>query len=993
MSARAEPPVTAPSQPSRPAESRTTAPLRVGMILMAAGLAVLMSGQFAGADVADYLEKPIVAVRLEREGRRVTDPRLQTIIATEVGDRLHMSAVRESITHLFSLGRFEDVRVHAAAEGAGVALTYELLPLYPVQGIVFVGLGGAEGVSGGRLRRAITDRFGNAPRIGRAADMARLIQGEFQAAGYPHAAVTLRTDIEHLSERSTLVFSIEPGTRTLIGAVAVAGSFGVSSAELLDRLDIAVGRPYLPEVLRTRIAALVEARRSRGFYAARLTVAAELIDRDQRARLTVSAEDGPRVRVVFKGDPWPTDRRADLVPIAREGSIDEDLLEDSSIRIEQFLRSMGYRDAKAPFTREATGGEMLITFTITRGPLYRISERTLTGPDLLPIGSFEPRLQVRAGQPYSAEALEEDRLLIEDVYHQQGFATARAAVRTEVLAPPSGGAEVPVKVWIEVAENARTVVGSVRTSGSESVAERELTSQLGLQPGGPFFLTQMALDRDQVQLLYANLGYRNATVEGNPGLSPDGTRADVVFTVREGPRLFVDHILIVGNLRTKTATIERELQLKSGDPLGLDKVIESQRRLAALGLFRRARISELAHGGEDRRDLVVTVDEAPVTTIGYGGGLEAGQRIRRTEAGGLAREQLEVAPRAFFEVGRRNLFGKNRSINVFSRVGLRPQSASRSIEAPTPGGYGLSEYRLLGTFREPRVRGTAADAFLTGTAEQQLRASFNFARRAFSAEIARRLTPTISASGNYQIQRTELFDEQIAPADQLLVDRLFPQVRLSSFSSSIIRDARDDPLDPAAGHLLSANGQIAARRIGSEVGFAKTFLTGQVFRTLPGARRTIVAAAVRVGLAAGFQGDVGPVAVSLRDLPASERFFAGGDTTVRGFALDQLATVATIDANGFPIGGNALVILNAELRIPVVGGFGVVGFFDAGNVFARSSDVNVADLRGSLGFGVRYKSPLGPIRIDWGFKLDRLEFASGVREPLTALHISLGQAF
>jgi outer membrane protein insertion porin family len=967
--------------------------LRFGRILVMAGLAVVVSGQRGWADVSDYLEKPIVSVRLEREGRRVTDPRLQTIIETEVGDRLRMSAVRESITHLFSLGRFEDVRVHAAEEGAGVALTYELLPLHPVQGIVFVGLGGAEGVSAGRLRRAITDRFGNAPRIGRAAEMARVIQGELQAAGYPHAAVTLRTDIEHLSERSTLVFSIEHGTRTLIEGIEVVGSFGVPTPELLDRLDLGVGRPYLPEAIRARTAALVDERRGRGFYAARLTVAAELIDSDRRARLTVSAEDGPRVRVVFKGDAWPTERRADLVPIAREGSIDEDLLEDSSVRIEQFLRRLGYRDAKAPFTREETGGEMLITFTITKGPLYRIGERAVTGPDLLPIGSFEPRLRARAGQPYSAEALEEDRLLVEDVYHQQGFATARVGVRTEVLAPPPGGAEVPVKVWIEIAENARTVVGSVRTSGNESVAESELTSPLGLQPGSPFFLTQMALDRDQIQLLYANRGYRNATVEGNPGPSPDGTRADVVFTVREGPRFFVDHILIVGNLRTKTSTIERELQLKPGDPLGLDKVVESQRRLAALGLFRRARITELAHGGEAKRDLVVTVDEAPVTTIGYGGGLEAGQRIRRTEAGGLAREQLEVAPRAFFEIGRRNLFGKNRSINVFSRVGLRPQNASRSIDTPTAAGYGLSEYRLLGTFREPRVWGTTADAFLTGTAEQQLRASFNFARRAFSAEIARRLTPTVSASGSYQIQRTELFDEQIAPADQLLVDRLFPQVRLSSFSSSIIRDTRDDPLDPSVGHYLSANGQIAARRIGSEVGFAKTFLTGQMFRTLPGARRTVVATAVRVGLAAGFQGDAGPFAVDLRDLPASERFFAGGDTTVRGFALDQLATPATIDANGFPIGGNGLVILNAELRIPVVGGFGVVGFFDAGNVFARSSDISVADLRGSVGFGMRYKSPIGPIRIDWGFKLDRLEFASGVREPLTALHISLGQAF
>jgi outer membrane protein insertion porin family len=131
----------------------------------------------------------------------------------------------------------------------------------------------------------------------------------------------------------------------------------------------------------------------------------------------------------------------------------------------------------------------------------------------------------------------------------------------------------------------------------------------------------------------------------------------------------------------------------------------------------------------------------------------------------------------------------------------------------------------------------------------------------------------------------------------------------------------------------------------------------------------------------------------VKDLPASERFFAGGDTTVRGFALDQLGTPATIDKDGFPIGGNALVIFNAELRVPVAGGLGVVGFFDTGNVFARTTDVDLKELRSAVGFGVRYKSPVGPIRVDLGFKVRRRDIAPGVRESPNALHISLGQAF
>jgi outer membrane translocation and assembly module TamA len=137
-----------------------------------------------------------------------------------------------------------------------------------------------------------------------------------------------------------------------------------------------------------------------------------------------------------------------------------------------------------------------------------------------------------------------------------------------------------------------------------------------------------------------------------------------------------------------------------------------------------------------------------------------------------------------------------------------------------------------------------------------------------------------------------------------------------------------------------------------------------------------------------------PVVDVVEDLlPASERFFAGGDTTVRGFSLDRLGTPATISSTGFPTGGNGLVVLNAEMRVALVGGLGAVGFLDAGNVFLRARDLDLGQLRGAAGLGIRYRSPVGPIRIDMGFKLDRRELAPGRLERRNVLHISLGQAF
>jgi outer membrane protein insertion porin family len=972
-----------------------------------AAVAAVIAAVPAGADVGDYLGKPIVSLAFESEGRRVTDSRLPPMVETLVDRPLTIADVRASVTHLFSLGRYENVRVHASASAGGVAVIYELLPLHPVAGIVFTGISRLEGVDEGRLRRAITERFGATPRIARAADMARLLEDELHRRGYLAAHVAPAADIEHTLEQATLRFAVEPGPRTHIGSIHAEGVSGLPETELLDLLDVVPNAAYEPERLTAGIARYLENRHAHGFYEARALVSPALTSDGRVANLTITATEGPRVRVVFKGDPLPSNRRNELVPVATEGSADEDLLEDSSLRIEEYLRAQGYRDATAPYARESTSNELLVTFTVTKGPQYRVARVEFTGNLSAPAGAVEGRVRIRAGQPFSAAVLNADAAAIEDLYHRDGYGSARVETTAGVETAADGAAAIPVVVGFTIDENVRTVVNSVSVVGNASIPEEELLGSLGLRAGEPFFVTQLALDRDAMQLAYANRGYQSATVESTPRIAADGQSADVLFTVREGPRLFVEHVLIVGNERTRNQTIERELQFKPGDPLGLAAISESQRRLAALGLFRRAHITELGHGDETRRDVLVSLEEAPVTTIGFGGGLEARQRPRRTvEGGGVATEHLEFAPRAFFDIGRRNLFGKNRSINLFTRVSFRPNDSPNPSSDSTR--FGFSEYRLLGTFREPRVLGTAADAFLTSTVEQQSRASFNFARRAFSAEAGRRLTQAVSVSGNYQIQWTKLFDQKVNPADRLLVDRLFPQVLLSSFSLSAVRDTRDDPLDPSSGQYMSANTQVAARKIGSEVGLVKTFFTAQTFRIVPGTARVVFAGSARLGLAVGFirqvvltdqnnvplvDNDGELILTEVRDLPASERFYAGGDTTVRGFILDRLGRPDTIDKDGFPLGGNALMILNAEARAPVRGGLGVVGFIDSGNVFSKASNLDLFQLRTAVGFGIRYKSPVGPIRFDLGFKLHREEIASGVREGLTAVHISFGQAF
>jgi outer membrane protein insertion porin family len=938
----------------------------------------------ARAAVSDFVGKPIGSVRLLIEGRETSDPLLLQLVETRVGAPLSMAQVRESVTHLFSVGRFDDVRVDAALGDGRVALRYELSPIHPVTRVSFAGQLRAAGIDVGQLRRAVSDRYGASPAVGRAADMSRTLEDVLRELGYLHAQVTPRADLAHDPDRATLVFTIDPGARTAIGTLDIVGTPSVTEQQLVKELRVSIGAPYERDALNARIDKYVEGRRRRGYYEAKVTPTVRLSDDDRIAHLTLTVDPGPHVRVVFTGDSLPSDKRADLVPVEREGSADEDLLEDSSNRIEEYFRAQGYRDASAPHTREASGGELSIAFNVRKGRLYTIAQVEISGNASVPLSDFAAALREHAGEPFASAKVDADVSTIEEAYHRRGFPAARA--QSSVIVPPAGagGADVPVTVRIVVTEGARTVVGSVTLQGNRAIPDATLRPRLRLQPGAPYFESLLAADRDAIAQSYQNLGYQSATVDAAPNYSADRTRVDPVLTVHEGPQIFIDHVLIVGNVRTSAGTIEQALNLKAGDPLSTSAVNDAQARLAALGLFRRTTINELRHGGETQRDLLVTVEEAPATTIGYGGGFEV-QQIVTSDPAGVATTSLEFAPRASFELGRRNLFGKNRSANLFASV------AEHLNSLPT-------EYQLLGTFREPRLFDTAADAFVTATVEQVNRTSFTFTQASATATVARHLTRAVSASTSYQIQKTDVFREQLG-ADQLLIDRVFPNVRLSSFAGSVIRDTRNDAVEPRAGQYVSANTQIAGRRIGSAVGFAKSFFTAEAFHTLPRSNNTVFAADARLGLATGFPQPDSTGAI-IRDLPQSERFYAGGDTTVRGFALDTLGVrhtpplaSDTIDENGFPKGGNAVVILNAELRAPVWGGFGVVGFVDAGNVFARATDMDLTLLRSSVGFGIRYKSPIGPLRIDLGFKLHRQALPAGQRESLTALHISLGQAF
>jgi outer membrane protein assembly factor BamA len=958
-----------------------------------AGGVPAVAGQVEPVEEVSLLGEPVVDIVVEQEGRRIDDTLVEGVIESRRGAPLSMADVRATTEHLMSLNRFNDVQPMAEVAPGGVRLRYVLFPLYPVDSIDFTG---TLGLPEEQLHGFVVDRYGPSPTRGRAAEIATALQDEYRRYGYASTSVDTRVVERRNPARATLFFDVRAGRRLPISPLRFNQVDDAGGRSTIDRVpDIEEGEPYDEPAILEALRNWEDDMQAREFYEARATFGSQFTD--DGVFVSVNLRRGPRVAVRFTGDPLPASERDRLVPVRVEGSADEDLLEDSRRAIEAWLRGQGYRDAVAPYARESRDGELVITFDVRRGPRFLVRDLEVTGRTVIPEIDLLPLVAVGEGGPFVPADLARTARDVERLYRLNGFTQVAVDTAVTELAPdrvtdPSR----QVDVRVAITEGPRTLVREVRFEGNTAFDDAALASLTTVAAGRPYSEVEIIADRDRLDLAYRDRGYELVRVDPIPEFLEGDTGARVRFVIEEGTQTLVDQIIIVGNERISAGTIDDQLLLREGEPLGYSARLESRARLAELGLFRQIRVEPLGFPGEPQRDVIVEVDEAPPTVLGVSGGVEGGFRRRPTGTGRSAEERFELAPRVAFEIGRRNLWGKNRSVNLFTRASLRSRDSAVDADGmltdEVDSSYGLNEYRVVGTYREPRAFGSSSEVLATGIVEQAIRSSFNFRRRELRAQAGFRLSPIYSVSGLYSFQHTSLFDEQFTPDEEPLIDRLFPQVRLSKVSASFIRDSRDDVLDASRDTLFIVDADLAARAIGSEVGFARTFVQGFYYTQLPVPRRMVLALGARLGAAHGFPRDVDGQVV--QDLPASERFFAGGDTSVRGFSLDRLGNEDTITASGFPTGGNGVVVLNSELRVRVIGSLQAAAFVDAGNVFPRASDLDLTDLRPSAGFGLMYQiGGLPPLRVDLGFNLDPRELVPGTPERRHVLHILLGQAF
>jgi outer membrane protein insertion porin family len=957
---------------------------------------LLATSVVTGAQQADSpVGQPVTAIRFQVEGRPEELPSLLGLSAVKIGEPLRSEDVRSTIARLDGLGLYEGVSASASFVAGGVEVVFLLEPRHPITALE---IEGTTGIPAGTLHRMLQQRYGGVPATSRPAAVEATATQMLNDEGYLSARVRSRTVLTHDPDAATLVLQVEAGPLAIIRSVDVQGDSPRPAGQIVAAAQASVGSPFRRRQIDSALTSVEEDLRRRGYYEAQLTLQAT--PGPDGVDVVIGVNAGPRVEVRVTPEGALPGSLAELVPIQLLRSADLDLLEDSRARIERALRAQGYWKASAPFTRnlEQDGALLVISFAINRGPRYYVERIVLPDGLALRPSRIEDLIGLSPG-----DLFDEDRFLaglsrVVEEYRRAGYYSVRAEPTYEEVGGTEARATVVLYPTISEGPVGRLANVIIERESEPQVPESDIRAVMASRVGQPYVEEQAARDQIAVRNLYLDRGFPGVSVSVQPTFDEDGRAVDLTVRITEGVRVVISDISVVGNERISTGAILDEIRIRIGQPAGATALDEARRRLVEMGVFRRVSVGLADRGtGDTQGHLIVNVVEAPATTTGVGGGIEGGRYTRRTAEG--REERVEFAPRGFFEISRRNLGGRNRIVSFFSRVALK-RDRGDDEDDDVDGSLGFTEYRVTGTFRERRAFGTQADLLIGMTSEQGRRTNFDFGRQRANAEILRTLSPALAVSGRYALEFSRLFNDRIEEERRPLIDRLFPEVRLSMLASGVAWDRRDNPLDPTKGTLVTGDVELAARAIGSQVGYIKGFFQASSFKSLDTGARTVIAGRALVGVARGFARDVaapeGFNIETVQDLPASQRFFAGGSTTVRGFQLDRLGVDEIIDPNGLSLGGNGILVGNFEVRRLVARllgrNFGVVGFVDAGNVFERAGDIDLGRLRSSVGFGVRYDSPLGPLRLDFGFKTRR-RTVNDARERGWEYHLSIGEAF
>lgn len=891
------------------------------------------------ADLPFDASKPIVEIEWRGKANLGQDEFLD-LIGIQVGDTLERETIRRGLEKLFLKGFFSQIRIEVTPVQEGLKLTYYTTPTALIQRYH---ISGNTAVSKRSLLERIRPHAGEPFSEHRLSVSLDALQQFYTEQGFPHATIAWRLQKSDDFTEATVSLTIDEGPPLEVTDIQVEGISAFSAEDLLRRFRVRPGRPLSIETLQRDLDRLRSRYRQEGYLSVRTEdphIARDL--KRNVAAVSVAVVEGPKISVAFAGNRKVSSKilRASQPSEAVTGS-SEDLLIDMERAMLQLYRARGFAFTTISHQVEEhpDTGDLSVRFLIAEGPQVTVKALAVMGNQTLSPTEIRSQFLTQERRLFGAvakglfieEQLDKDLEAVQFLYRRRGF--LRAHISRE-LTFNEDRSNVTIQMTIE--EGARTLVSSLALEGEETIAEEALRPLLSLQPGDPFDEGRGQEDVERLRAYYERQGYPDVRVTLDRSLANEGRSADVTYRIQEGRPTAVGDIIIQGNYRTQAEVITRELTFAPGNPLSRTKLFESRRKLSRLALFSRISMDPLLEEVPGERDVLIQLTERKPKALNFGFGYSSEEQLR-----------------GFVEFVHSNIDGMHRQFRLRAQASFREQT-------------------YLMNFREPRLFGTLVSSTLGLSRTEEERESFSVRRDSTQLGFERPFGEYYRAFLTYSFDIERLFD--VEPGAMISeVDR--GRLTIASILGTIQRDTRDRIIDPHSGSLQRLTVEVADLLLGSEVSFVK--ITGATHWFFPLFWETVGAISLRGGVADAF-GAAGEV-------PISRRFFLGGSTTVRGYNFERLGPAGP---DGTPTGGDVFVIANLEWRVPLYKGFGIVLFTDIGNVFRAIDNFVPGQIKGSAGLGLRYNTPIGPIRLDYGRKLAPEEHEASGR-----FHFSVGHPF
>lgn len=945
------------------------------------GLALLLWLAPAQPTTAQTLGR-VCAIELRLDtplGRNVD---LESLMAFRPGVALTEPAIRRTLSNVMATGLVDEAEVHSRPCSAPEGATAGEGPSAPRWVTVVVMLRArpwvetVELVGRPKLRPTILKRAIEQPDSAPLSEEQVLrshyaLQKLYADNGYRQARVRLEVVPDPFGGRRVLRFHLDPGERFVLGEVRLSGELGdLDHKALLAENHSRPGRPYTRSRALADVDRLREALADRGYLQARAQPPIDIEDPEShRVHLVFPLDMGRPMEVEVVGATERKLRKLGLLRFLRDPSLDPTLIDQSCQRIADHYQRRGYFLADVQ-CQEAPGQEALgqesrrLRIAIEPGEKMLLETIDFSGNERIEddaLRTFMGTGVARRFRPGSGRLvdldLEKDLANLRSYYLLEGFLDA------EVGTPRIDRDGNHLALEIPIHEGERRRVVELSWIGNRNLDADTLSDTIPLRSGGPYHPVLLEETVNNLRTVYEDRGFRDVTIEPRLDWNETGTLVDIDLVIHEGQRSELDRVILRGHHHTRPQVIRRTLGFEGGDVISRRRLLEAERDLYRLGIFSRVDV-DFAPSSDlgPRRDVVVRLEEGSRWRLGYGVSYHSDDGL-----GGL------------FSVVRNNLRGRGDRFQLDAR-----------------GNQAERRFRLI--LDQPSLFSTNVPITFILFRQEERRPLFQVNDTGAQISLSKELG-SLRLGVLYDYRRVGLLTDAVDFADLDLIDldREDREVELSSLTPNLFIDRRDDPLDPRDGWSTNLQLELAFPFLDAEANFLKLFWQQTHYRTL--GRFGGLAFSLRLGAIEGLDDTLEPdplvpPALPSARIPVSERFFAGGRTSHRAYERDQLGvrdgTLVPLEGGGLvEVGGNGLFVLNLDYRFPISGDFGGTFFFDLGNVWADWRDFDVDQLRPGAGLGLRYASPIGPIRFEMGWKLDRQDF----EESGPVLFLSFGNPF